>query len=192
MEGWGIQQAAKAVPHLLRDDTSEKVKNNSHTPKCLKLFYNTAHLIFTVFSTRQYEVIDWIPVHLQYNPIMSLPLERNNFMSTQHDGAIYTWLLPVASTTRVEICIYSCQTVLTELTLFIMYSHVVPATCSTFCTLCAHSTHQMETHINVCTFCVYLCPLYVELFVTPLSFGIAVQDIDQPVFNLSQWMHVWW
>lgn len=37
----------------------------------------SAHLIFAVFSSWQYEVIDWIPVHLQDKTIMSLPLERN-------------------------------------------------------------------------------------------------------------------
>lgn len=50
---------------------------NNPSQRHLKVYSNTAHLIFTVFSTWQYEVIDRIPVHLQDKSVMSLPLERN-------------------------------------------------------------------------------------------------------------------
>lgn len=51
-------------------------KGFNTAPRGLEKHSNMAHLIFTVFSTWQYEVIDWIPVYLQNKSIMGLPLQR--------------------------------------------------------------------------------------------------------------------
>lgn len=66
----------QSCPIPVEGEHGLKGKKGLYTlPRHIKV--HTAHLIFTVFSARQYEVIHWIPVNLQNNPVMSLPLERD-------------------------------------------------------------------------------------------------------------------